>query len=437
MSSLCVLLFTSISTLSSAYTVISGTFTEDWKFTSTPPESSESWWYNPTYGAFDDLDQTSSSPKDGQVWGWYNKDSGDPATTIGRDFKCSSYAAVTVTLNVYFCISGSGGQTFWYKRSGLSTPIAVTYNQAGDGYGSWSSRGTGVCGNTVKKTQVMDTFTTNGVFTVSFTKKLSAMYDVSTSSNSQVVAFNNVRVVCSQITTPRPTQSPTSQTNNPTKRPTTTPTNMPQPTLKPTDGPSSYGTVYTNPNDLFIYILIASAACVCCVCFIALKPSKCTRRKYKDEGYENPHVKSSPMDAMKHERVHTQSTNVDVRNVQERLEAVMNQKEANESVSADDEDIEQLYVSHNTRGGPMYVQETKNKKKMKLYRNQSGVKIGDVLPPLPLDDRAEGAPLCKRCIDCGKQDVGKVYDGDGLFYCNQCWKYYGQTFLGNKQTEYI
>eukprot|EP01084_Bolivina_argentea_P138230 243405_1 len=95
MSSLCVLILASTLTLSSAYTVISGTFTEDWKFTSTPPESSESWWYNPTYGAFDDLDQTASSPQDGQVWGWYNKDSGDPATTIGRDFKCSSYAAVT------------------------------------------------------------------------------------------------------------------------------------------------------------------------------------------------------------------------------------------------------------------------------------------------------------------------------------------------------
>eukprot|EP01084_Bolivina_argentea_P138229 243404_1 len=290
MSSLCVLILASTLTLSSAYTVISGTFTEDWKYTSTPPEltESESWWYNPTYGAFDDLDQTASSPQDGQVWGWFRKASDDPSSTIARDFMCSSYATVTVTLNVYFCISGSAGSqtTFWYRRSGLGTPISVEYNKNGDGYGSWSSRGTGVCGNTVKKTQVMDTFTTNGVFTVSFTKKLS---EGSSSSNSQVVAFNNVRVVCSQNTTPRPTQSPTSQTNNPTKRPTTTPTNMPQPTLKPTDGPSSYGPVYTDPNDLFIYILIASAACVCCVCcFIALKLSKCTRHKYKDEGYENP-----------------------------------------------------------------------------------------------------------------------------------------------------
>eukprot|EP01083_Nonionella_stella_P157540 511548_1 len=86
-------------------------------------------------------------------------------------------------------------------------------------------------------------------------------------------------------------------------------------------------------TDTAVYILIASAACVCCVCFIALKLSKCTRRKYKDEGYENPHVKSSPMNAMKHERVHTQSMNVDGRSVQERLEAVMNQKKANGSVS--------------------------------------------------------------------------------------------------------
>eukprot|EP01083_Nonionella_stella_P287435 978386_1 len=104
--------------------------------------------------------------------------------------------------------------------------------------------------------------------------------------------------------------------------------------------------------DTAVYILIASAACVCCVCSIAFKRRKCTRCKYKDEGYENAHVKSSPMNAMKHERVHTQSMNVDGRSVQERLEAVMNQKKANGSVSADDEDIEQLYVSHNTRGGP-------------------------------------------------------------------------------------
>eukprot|EP01084_Bolivina_argentea_P138231 243406_1 len=246
MSSLCVLILASTLTLSSAYTVISGTFTEDWKYTSTPPEltESESWWYNPTYGAFDDLDQTASSPQDGQVWGWFRKASDDPSSTIARDFMCSSYATVTVTLNVYFCISGSAGSqtTFWYRRSGLGTPISVEYNKNGDGYGSWSSRGTGVCGNTVKKTQVTDTFSTNGLFTLSFTKKLS---EGSSSSNSQVVAFNNVRVVCSKIPTPGPTRSPTSETNNPTKKATKTPTNLPtgrpsgQPTKKPTYPPTS------------------------------------------------------------------------------------------------------------------------------------------------------------------------------------------------------
>eukprot|EP01083_Nonionella_stella_P157541 511550_1 len=101
-------------------------------------------------------------------------------------------------------------------------------------------------------------------------------------------------------------------------------------------------------TDTAVYILIASAACVCCILFIALTLRKCTRRKYKDEGYKNANMNdviSSPMDSVKHERVHTQSMDVNLRSVQERLEAVMNRKKANESVSADDEDIEQLYVS--------------------------------------------------------------------------------------------
>eukprot|EP01083_Nonionella_stella_P077205 210689_1 len=29
--------------------------------------------------------------------------------------------------------------------------------------------------------------------------------------------------------------------------------------------------------------------------------------------------------------------------------------------------------------------------------------------------------ICGRCIDCGKEDAGKIYSGDGMFYCNQCW----------------
>eukprot|EP01083_Nonionella_stella_P076128 207275_1 len=33
--------------------------------------------------------------------------------------------------------------------------------------------------------------------------------------------------------------------------------------------------------------------------------------------------------------------------------------------------------------------------------------------------------VSKRCVDCGKKEVGKIYDGDGLFYCNKCWASYG------------
>eukprot|EP01083_Nonionella_stella_P067136 177324_1 len=39
----------------------------------------------------------------------------------------------------------------------------------------------------------------------------------------------------------------------------------------------------------------------------------------------------------------------------------------------------------------------------------------------PLSDKKED----QRCADCGKQDFGKIYEEDGLFYCNQCWMYYG------------
>eukprot|EP01083_Nonionella_stella_P236914 831616_1 len=31
----------------------------------------------------------------------------------------------------------------------------------------------------------------------------------------------------------------------------------------------------------------------------------------------------------------------------------------------------------------------------------------------------------QRCMDCGKQDCGKLDDDDGLFYCNECWMKYG------------
>eukprot|EP01083_Nonionella_stella_P107337 310766_1 len=42
------------------------------------------------------------------------------------------------------------------------------------------------------------------------------------------------------------------------------------------------------------------------------------------------------------------------------------------------------------------------------------------------EKRTDGA-LYQRCIDCGKQDLGEIYDGNGLFYCNQCLMYYGST----------
>eukprot|EP01083_Nonionella_stella_P273458 927602_1 len=38
--------------------------------------------------------------------------------------------------------------------------------------------------------------------------------------------------------------------------------------------------------------------------------------------------------------------------------------------------------------------------------------------------KTEGDVPYERCTDCGKQDLGKIYDGDGVFYCNQCWMYY-------------
>eukprot|EP01083_Nonionella_stella_P280293 953510_1 len=37
-------------------------------------------------------------------------------------------------------------------------------------------------------------------------------------------------------------------------------------------------------------------------------------------------------------------------------------------------------------------------------------------------EREQNTP--NRCIDCGRKDFGKIYDGDGLFYCNRCWMYY-------------
>eukprot|EP01083_Nonionella_stella_P101029 285860_1 len=43
----------------------------------------------------------------------------------------------------------------------------------------------------------------------------------------------------------------------------------------------------------------------------------------------------------------------------------------------------------------------------------------------------------RRCVDCGKQDSrsGKVYDGDGLFYCSQCWVYYDTKQFTNQTTK--
>eukprot|EP01083_Nonionella_stella_P167807 564944_1 len=43
-----------------------------------------------------------------------------------------------------------------------------------------------------------------------------------------------------------------------------------------------------------------------------------------------------------------------------------------------------------------------------------------------------GDALYKRCVDCGKQDFGKIYGADGLFYCNQCWLCYGDTHGSNQ-----
>eukprot|EP01083_Nonionella_stella_P223553 796616_1 len=49
------------------------------------------------------------------------------------------------------------------------------------------------------------------------------------------------------------------------------------------------------------------------------------------------------------------------------------------------------------------------------------------------DDKFElGDALYKRCVDCGKQDFGKIYGADGLFYCNQCWLCYGDTHGSNQ-----
>eukprot|EP01084_Bolivina_argentea_P133701 235978_1 len=39
----------------------------------------------------------------------------------------------------------------------------------------------------------------------------------------------------------------------------------------------------------------------------------------------------------------------------------------------------------------------------------------------------KGNQLRGRCTDCGKQDFGKIYDEDELFYCNQCWMAYDET----------
>eukprot|EP01083_Nonionella_stella_P162607 534023_1 len=35
--------------------------------------------------------------------------------------------------------------------------------------------------------------------------------------------------------------------------------------------------------------------------------------------------------------------------------------------------------------------------------------------------------LYETCFDCGKHRFGKVYDGDGMFYCNECWMYYDEN----------
>eukprot|EP01083_Nonionella_stella_P255682 877237_1 len=47
-----------------------------------------------------------------------------------------------------------------------------------------------------------------------------------------------------------------------------------------------------------------------------------------------------------------------------------------------------------------------------------------------VSDGKEDGTRYERCVDCGKQDLGKICDG--LFYCNRCWIYYGDQMNKRK-----
>eukprot|EP01083_Nonionella_stella_P033877 92702_1 len=44
-----------------------------------------------------------------------------------------------------------------------------------------------------------------------------------------------------------------------------------------------------------------------------------------------------------------------------------------------------------------------------------------------IERTVEGDAICEECVECGKQDFGRIYDGDGLFYCNLCWMHYADN----------
>eukprot|EP01083_Nonionella_stella_P033879 92709_1 len=90
-----------------------------------------------------------------------------------------------------------------------------------------------------------------------------------------------------------------------------------------------------------------------------------------------------------------------------------------------------------TQGGtgllPLTIEGEDKEGPQKDNANDEGVQkttLSTIMRTQASDTDGHGT-LYERCMECGKQDFGRLYEGDGLFYCNQCWINFMTCTQGN------
>jgi len=227
-------------------------------------------WYDPNDGAYDELgDKTSTLPgANGTMWGWWSRwgsSSGaeDPLRKMSYVFACSSPGTITISFDVYFCITNWDTNATWfaYDRTSLHDGQNIIQADYSTNWTAYSTvdidNGNGACSETVRYRSFTDTFATGGyqngqtssttglppdLVTISINHNMEGYGRSTTPNTRNVVGFNNMKFTCTQIGTDAPTQKeqawwPTQPTGGPTRMPTIDPTD--NPTEKPSPVPSA------------------------------------------------------------------------------------------------------------------------------------------------------------------------------------------------------